>query len=77
MSAYIVYFGTVNCDNHDNYPTHRITTFQTAEEVEKFYAEFKENIRDDDSKIDFRVFQGNELMLRAIETVTQYKLGNV
>lgn len=77
MDAFIVYYGTVNCDNHDSYPTHRITTFQTAEEVEKFYADFIETLREDDSKVEFRVFKGNEMMLKEVEKVTTYKLGEI
>lgn len=77
MSAYIVYYGTVNCDNHDRYPTHRITTFETAEQVEKFYAEFQEQIRDDDDEIIFRVFKGEEMRLTPVETITTYKLGAI
>lgn len=75
--SFIIYYGTVNCDNHDNYPTHRITWFQTPQEVEKFYAEFKKEIRDDDQNIDFRVFKGEEMMLREVKTVTEYKLTEI
>ena len=75
--SYIIYYGTVNCDNHDDYPTHRITTCETEQEVEALYKEFRENIRDDDQNIYFRVFKGHELRLRAVETVTRYKLGEV
>lgn len=71
---YFVYYGTVNCDNYDCYPTHIIKEFSTSEEVEAFYKEFQEGIRDDDDQIIFRVFGGNELHLSAVETVTEYRL---
>lgn len=71
---YFVYYGTVNCDNHDSYPTHRVKEFSSSKEVESFYKEFKEGIRDDDSEIIFRIFEGKELNLNPVKTVTEYKL---
>jgi hypothetical protein len=76
--AYIVYYGTINCDDDlGNGPTHNITTFETPEDVEEFYKQFRKNIRDDDTYSYFRVFKGIEMMLREVKTVTSYKLGEV
>jgi hypothetical protein len=77
LMAFIVYFGTVNWDNHDRYPTHKIIVFETAEAVETFYTNFKNQIRCDDGEIEFRVFKGDEMAIRPIEIVTKYKLGEV
>ena len=73
---YFVYSGYVSPDNYDcsEYPTYTITEFDTPDQVALFKKEFDENIYDECSNVIFRVFDGVERKLEAVERVTEYEL---
>lgn len=73
--TYFIYSGSINCDNYKSEsPKHTIDVVETEEEVIAAYKEFKENTRDDDVAVEFRVFKGEELKLTPIQVETDFKL---
>lgn len=76
---YIVVYGYCGPDNYTSRsgPLLEIKTLKTADEVLALHYEFREESahKDLDQHV-FRVFEGKELKLIPVETVTKYKLGS-
>ena len=72
--AFLIYYGHVNSDNHDRYPTHRMEARNTVKEVLELHKEFNECDHSDCSDVHFRVFKGTELRVVPKERVTEYEL---
>jgi len=75
---FYVICGYCGPDNYtsDDGPILEVHEYKTAEEVAAAYAEFKEDIGEDDdySHITFRVIEGRERKMAAVEKVTKYKM---
>lgn len=71
---YFVYYGKVNPDNYDQYPTHVLKQFSSKDVVLRLYKEFQEGLRDDDDEVIFKVFEGKELSIKEKKIVTDWDL---
>lgn len=68
------YCGPYNYTSEDG-PLLELVTCTTPEAVEALHKEFRENAYGKhDSQQVFRVFEGKEVFLKPVETVTAYKL---
>lgn len=73
---YFIYHGYVSPDNYDSseHPTYQLTVKQTESEVIAHHKEFLENLHDECCNEIYRVIKGDELLLKPMQTVTDYKL---
>lgn len=74
---FFVYHGYVtpdNCDASEGWGPYVLDVFTTAAQVEKCRAAHEESCRGGAQRPVFRVFQGEELVMQAEATVTQWKL---
>lgn len=68
------YCGPGRCAKGHDGPILEVKLFNTAAQVEKFFMEFTEGIGREDSHVTFRVIEGQERVMKAVERVTEYKL---
>lgn len=71
---FFVYHGYCSPDNCDasEGPTYKIRECKTADEVAAFKAEFDEGIHDECSNVIFRVLEGTERRMKAVEKVSEW-----
>lgn len=77
MTKFYVIHGYAGPDHYtsDNGPVLRVSVFDTAESVERFYLEWKEETdRPEKGNHVFRVIEGVERILRPVEKVVEFKL---
>lgn len=75
----IVVYGYCGPDNYtsDNGPVLKLEVFSNQDQVLEFHKEWLENTAGkDNDQHTFRVFEGRELRLIPVETVTKYQLGS-
>jgi len=74
---FYVISGYCGPDNYtsDNGPILALSVCKTPEEVEKLYADFRENCygKDKDQHV-FRIIEGRERNIKPVEKVTKYEL---
>lgn len=74
---FIVYFGYVGPDRHDcsgGRKIYEIKTFGNQGEVLKHHQEFMDGLGKEANHIEYRVFSGEELMIKPVERITEYQL---
>ena len=69
---FYVYYGHVNSDNHDRYPTHRLVLIANKERVVQLKKEFDECSHDDCSNVEFVVIEGKQLSIIPKTFVTDW-----
>lgn len=71
---YYVYHGHVNADNHDIYPTHRLTWCRSEQDVVELRKAFEECDHKECQEVHFVVIRGEQMKLRPVKTVTDWEL---
>ena len=71
---FYVYYGHVNADNHDIYPTHKLRECKTNQDVFKIKKEFDECSHEDCSDVVFKIVDGDECKLTPRKEVTHWDL---
>ena len=73
---YHVYYGYVSPDNYDasERPCYKMRSFDSEEDAIEFYEEFRDNINDECSNVEFRILVGDELLIRAKEVAIKHEL---
>lgn len=73
---FYVYSGYVSPDNWDssNGPTHKLTSFDTADEVAEAKADFEASLNSECAHAIFRVIEGVERQLKPVEVVRSWSL---
>lgn len=75
---YFIYHGYVSADNYDpsERSTYKLTVKETEAEVIAHHKEFLEDLHDECCNEIYRIIKGDELLLKPVQIVTDYKLSD-